>query len=306
LLKIKLLGNRKKCRKDIKCFSFEMVVDSDLTNYKDLVESVVERYPPGYLEVAHVQYYDEVLKSFPEITSDQQLMTMFSKHSKSKIIIMFIAYCGPSDAFEPISEWDFNDERQPDNNTEAVDTNTDPFEDDYLKNPLPQNEHVGVDEEIMYLENEPVNGLAVVPSSDKGKRDSAYVPDDSEGGDVSLDDSEGEDVSDELPCEEELPYDEENYAPNVEYDTEDPPMGVGSTYDSMPEFRLAISQHAIKHEFEFNIAKSAPNRFRAYCSRRDLDNCPWWIFASTTQDECTVQVIVQSFMLFFYFYAIFF
>jgi len=40
-----------------------MVVDSDLTNYKDLVESVVERYPPGYLEVAHVQYYDEVLKS---------------------------------------------------------------------------------------------------------------------------------------------------------------------------------------------------------------------------------------------------
>ena len=58
-----------------------MVVDSDLTNYKDLVESVVERYPPGYLEVAHVQYYDEVLKSFPEITSDQQLMTMFSKHS---------------------------------------------------------------------------------------------------------------------------------------------------------------------------------------------------------------------------------
>ena len=119
-------------------------MDSDLTNYKDLVESVVERYPPGYLEVAHVQYYDEVLKSFPEITSDQQLMTMFSKHSKSKIIIMFIAYCGPSGAFEPISEWDFNDERQPDNNTEAVDTNTepvntntDPVEDDYLKNPLP-------------------------------------------------------------------------------------------------------------------------------------------------------------------------
>jgi hypothetical protein len=76
-------------------------------------------------------------------------------------------------------------------------------------------------------------------------------------------------------------------------------MVVGSTYASMPEFRVALSQHAIKHEFEFNIAKSAPKRFRAYCSRRDLDNCPWWIFASTTQDESTVQVIVQSFMLFF-------
>jgi hypothetical protein len=53
--------------------------------------------------------------------------------------------------------------------------------------------------------------------------------DESEGGDVSSDDSEGddsevEDVSDELPCEEELPYDEKNYAPNVEYDPDDPPM----------------------------------------------------------------------------------
>jgi hypothetical protein len=162
----------------MKCFSFEMTVDSDLTNYNDLVGSVVERYPPGYMEVAHVQHYDEVLKSFPEITTDKQLMTMSSKHCKSKVIIMFIAYCDPSDAFEAISELDFNDERQPDNNTETVntepiDTNTEPVEDDYLKNPLPQNEHVGVDEEIMYLDNEPVNCLAVVPSSDKGKRDSA-------------------------------------------------------------------------------------------------------------------------------------
>lgn len=32
LLKIKLLGNRKKARKDIRCFSFEMVVNSDLLN----------------------------------------------------------------------------------------------------------------------------------------------------------------------------------------------------------------------------------------------------------------------------------
>jgi hypothetical protein len=38
---------------------------------------------------------------------------MFSKHFKSKVINMFIAYCGPSDVFEPISEWDFDDERQP-------------------------------------------------------------------------------------------------------------------------------------------------------------------------------------------------
>jgi hypothetical protein len=34
-----------------------MVVDSDRTNYMDLVELVVEKYPPGYMEAAHIQYY---------------------------------------------------------------------------------------------------------------------------------------------------------------------------------------------------------------------------------------------------------
>jgi hypothetical protein len=70
LLKIHLLGNRKKARKDVKCFSFEMVVDSDLSNYKDFIDSVTKKYPPGYLEVSHVQYYDNVLKNFSEVKSD--------------------------------------------------------------------------------------------------------------------------------------------------------------------------------------------------------------------------------------------
>ena len=54
MLKNKLLGNYKKSRQDMKCFSFDMVVDSDTTNYMDLVESVVEKYPPGYLDVTHI------------------------------------------------------------------------------------------------------------------------------------------------------------------------------------------------------------------------------------------------------------
>ena len=93
-----------------------MVVDSDRTNYKDLIESVVEKYPRGYMEVAHVQYYDEALKTFPEIKSDQDLMCMFSKHYKSKVIIMFIVYRGPSDPYEPVTKWDFNVDSQLKNN----------------------------------------------------------------------------------------------------------------------------------------------------------------------------------------------
>ncbi|CAD6343101.1 unnamed protein product [Miscanthus lutarioriparius] len=162
LLKIKLLGNRKKARKDVKCFSFDMVVDSDLSNYMDFIESIVDKYPPGYLEVAHIQYYDHVLKTFPKVNSDQDLMYMFDMHNKEKVVDMFIIYCDPSETFEPITEWDFDGEEQPDSNRVQAD-------DDYLRNPNPMNEHVSVDEETIYMQNEPINALSVVGCSDRGK-----------------------------------------------------------------------------------------------------------------------------------------
>ena len=72
-----------------------------MTNYKDLVESIVDKYPPGYLEVAHVQYYDSDLQTYPEVRSDQGLMDMFAKHSMSKVVHMFVVYCDPS---EPLNQ----------------------------------------------------------------------------------------------------------------------------------------------------------------------------------------------------------
>jgi len=100
LLEIKLLGNPKKVRKDVRCFCFDKVVDSDTTNLKDLVDEITDQYPPGYLEVAHVQYYDEDLKSFLVVNTDQELMLMFQKHSNSKVVHMFIAYTVPSGCYE--------------------------------------------------------------------------------------------------------------------------------------------------------------------------------------------------------------
>ncbi|XBJ05788.1 hypothetical protein VPH35_024504 [Triticum aestivum] len=133
VLKIRLLGNPKKARKEPMCFYFEKVIDSDLTNYEDLVESIIVQYQPRYLEVAHVHYYDEVLKTFPEIKSDQELMYMFEKHAKSKM---------------PIIEYYSDVHIQPKNNIDQDD-------DSYLRNPIPENEHVGIDEENMYLKEEP-------------------------------------------------------------------------------------------------------------------------------------------------------
>ena len=87
----------------MKCFSFDMVVDLDKINYEDLIESVVEKYPLCYLEVAHIQYYDEGLKSFLEVKTDQELMSMFDKHLNRKVVIMFVVYQGSSDPYELVT-----------------------------------------------------------------------------------------------------------------------------------------------------------------------------------------------------------
>jgi hypothetical protein len=111
----------------------------------DLVESIVQQYPPGYLKVAHDQCYDEALKTFPEVKCDQNLMSMFEKQHKTKVVHMFVAYCDPSEMYEPIPEWNFDEEEQLNMNTEETE------DDSYLRNPLLENEFVGIDEEGMYL-----------------------------------------------------------------------------------------------------------------------------------------------------------
>ena len=108
--------------------------------------------------------------------------------------------------------------------------------------------------------------------------------------DESEDDSN---VEDEPELEDDAEVHEADCAHNVEYDKQDPPMTVGSVYPNMAEFKMALRQHAVKHEFEYNTEKSTPRRFRGYCKRRDEDDCPWRIHASTTDDMCTVVVIFQ-------------
>jgi hypothetical protein len=184
---------------------------------------------------------------------------MFEKHTKTKVVQMFIAYYDPSKPYEPITEYCSDVHIQANNNTDEAD-------DSYLCNPIPENEHVGIDEEKMYFEREHIH-INVVIFFGKEK-DKSYVPED-ESEDGSTDESE-----DEHEVEEEEEMHELDHAPHVEYDKEDPPITVGSTYPNMDEFRLALSQHAIKREFEYNTEKSTQHRFRGYCKRRDEDDCP--------------------------------
>jgi hypothetical protein len=86
-------------------------------------------------------------------------------------------------------------------------SNTNQNEESYLVNPIPENEHVGIDEENMYFEEEPT-ALNMVLFSDKEK-DKNYVTDD-ESEDKSDDESE-----DEAELEEEEELHEANHAPNL-------------------------------------------------------------------------------------------
>ena len=75
-------------------------------------------------------------------------------------------------------------------------------------------------------------------------------------------------------------------------------MTVGSRYPNMDEFKLAIRQHAVKRDFEFDTEKSGPRRFTSHCKRKDEDGCPWRIHASTMDDMCTIVIRFQFIVCF--------
>jgi hypothetical protein len=222
-------------------------------------------------------------KIFLEIKSDQDLMSIFDLHCKEKVVEMFFIYCDPSEVFVPITEWQFNDVSPAEEQDEV----------EYLRNPLPQNEHASVDKVTMYLDIDDLvcskKGLELVGVNVEGN-----VEDDLEDGE----DEECEDEDVEDPLEEE-PYEEVNQQPVADFDSKDPPMAVDTTYRTMSEFKLALCQHAIKHEFEFNTEMSSKSRFRAYCSMKVKDKCSWRLHASTTADKCTIMVRVIVVLLFY-------
>jgi hypothetical protein len=69
----------------------------------DLVQEIVDAYPHGYNEVVFVFYYDELQKIFHQVTTDQELLAMFSKYVHSKVVRMTIIYTEPGDVV-PIRE----------------------------------------------------------------------------------------------------------------------------------------------------------------------------------------------------------
>jgi hypothetical protein len=153
-LEIRLVGNPR-CRKEFSCFIFDKVVDSDICNFKDFVDEIVEKYPPGYHERVTVAYLDDASQNYLEVKSDQELLAMFAKYTKSKAVSMAIAYTLPTE----IPQWPTVPEptHEPTSSQHSVDepassqhmasqpsTPQADDDDDILRNPELENEFVGV------------------------------------------------------------------------------------------------------------------------------------------------------------------
>ena len=88
------------------CFSFSRVVDANITNFKDLVDEIRDKYPPGYGDLVKLFYYAADTKSNIEVTTDQELLDMFAKHVSRKICFLSIAYYPASVEPPAIPTWD--------------------------------------------------------------------------------------------------------------------------------------------------------------------------------------------------------
>lgn len=100
-------------RKEFRYFCFDKVIGSDTNNFKDFTKSIIDQYPPGYLEVPHIEYCDSILNNFSEVKTDQDLQLMFDKHRQTKVVEIFISYTDPMEPYVPITEWQSDDTPSP-------------------------------------------------------------------------------------------------------------------------------------------------------------------------------------------------
>lgn len=144
-------------------------------------------------------------------------------------------------------------------------------------------EHVGVDDEGLYLDLGP-NYPPPPPNPKAGNKGrEAEISEDeicSESDESSDDESDEEMVTDRGP----------EPMPDVNYDKKNPPMDVGTLYSNMKAFKIALASHSAKHEYHYLVEKSDPGRYRVHCKFKEELDCQWRIHASTLKDGVTVKV----------------
>jgi predicted DNA binding CopG/RHH family protein len=107
---------------------------------------------------------------------------------------------------------------------------------------------------------------------------------------MSDDDSISDDDTEVVDIDDNVKDREPEQMPDVDYDKKDPPVTVRTVYSDMDAFKIALASHVVKNEFNYDIEKSDPGRYRANCAFKS-EGCKWRIHASTLQDDVRVKVI---------------
>jgi hypothetical protein len=130
-------------------------------------------------------------------------------------------------------------------------------------------------------------GLIEEDEAEGNRRDEAL-----RGGTTNSDESDHIDSGDQntdQPCEDYVPDEK-----RVKYDRINPSMQPGSLFPNMKEFRYAMRQYVIKHEFELGIDVTSTTRYVGYCKGGD---CPWRIYAREEKKELPT-IVVSNFPFF--------
>ena len=315
-LEMRIVGPN--CR--AKWFSVNEVVDADRTLLTGLMEDLVDKYPPSYGDVATLFYWCMHSKVHIPVRNDQEMLAMFEKNRATRTCLLTVAYHSPGT--QPVlPDWESGSPRKSaeppftpsivspsiaEPSQPSMSQPPKPSQLEFLANPNPMNEHMGIDDEGLYIDLGP-NHPPPPPTSSQsqgGSKEREEEIDESSdeevadrdeecaesGSDDETSDEENEEVEIDESSDEEVADREPEQFPDVEYDKDDPPMTVGTIYPDMASFKIALASHAVKHEFNYEIDKSDTGRYTVHCSLRN-EGCPWRLHASTSADGHGIQVM---------------
>ena len=86
--------------------SLDKVVDADFTNFRDLVDEVVEKYPPCFGDIVKLFYSCKDTKANIQVCSDQDLVEIFAKYKTSKCCYLTFYYHSLASEPPEILVWD--------------------------------------------------------------------------------------------------------------------------------------------------------------------------------------------------------
>lgn len=254
--------------------NFELVVDRDTTNFKDLSDDVAVEVKHGTNQGMNLTFWNKEISAYSTLTSDSTLMAaldMYWEYRRLPLTVMIYdtiplenSHQQASQSTDIVAE-SGSIEAKAKKAKKSIDDDDEPWVDD-------EEEYVGINDELPYMSDVEAN-----KKSDYAESDS-----DSSGTDELL-------INDEAGC------DVLEHVTNLE----NPTIALNMTFEDGDTFKRAIRQYAVLNEFEIAAPYSEKTRYRGYCKGKQSKgkSCKWRIHASELQDEQTWQVGISMLLL---------